>query len=72
MENVYVYLVKLPPRVNEMVVPCVGGYTVYIDETLDDAHRLAAYDHALKHISRNDFDRDDVQQIESDTHENAL
>lgn len=69
MENVYVYLVKLPPHVNEMVVPCINGYTVYIDETLDDAHRIAAYDHALKHIKNSDFDKSDVQQIEANAHE---
>ena len=69
MENVYVYLVKLPPHTNEMVVPCLNGYTIYIDERLDDIHRLKAYNHALEHIRNNDFEKDNVQEIEMRAHE---
>ena len=72
MDQIYVYFVKLPFRVNEMVTPCLEGYTVYIDERLDEAHRLEAYRHALEHINHHDFERADVQQIEADAHENAL
>lgn len=72
MDQIYVYFVKLPLRVSEMVTPCLEGYTVYIDERLDEAHRLEAYQHALEHIKRHDFEKDDVQQIESEAHENAL
>ena len=64
MDNIYTYLVKLPPRIDEMVVPCLSGYTVYIDETLDTEHRLEAYEHALWHIRNNDFEKYDVQEIE--------
>lgn len=70
--DVYVYCVKLPFGIREMVTPCLEGYTVYIDERLDEAHRLEAYRHALEHIRRHDFEKNDVQQIESEAHENAL
>lgn len=69
MDDVFVYTVKLPTGVHEIVKPCLDGYTVYIDESLDDAHKLAAYRHALCHIMHNDFEKYDIQQIESDAHE---
>ena len=63
-EDIFVYLVDLPPGINEMVTPCCGGYTVYIDEALDDAHRMKAYHHAVEHIERKDFGKENVQKIE--------
>lgn len=54
-EDVYVYLVDFPAGIREAVTPCFGGYTVYIDEKLDRASQLRAYEHAMRHIRRNDF-----------------
>lgn len=70
MDDIYVYRVKLPGKVKECVLPCRDGYTIYIDETLDDAQALSAYRHALSHIHRRDcdFDCSSVQKIEFETH----
>lgn len=69
MDEVYVYLVDLPSGINEMVTPCADGdYTVYLSARLDNAHRQRAYEHALKHIRNNDFQKTDVQQIEAEAH----
>ena len=69
MDDVYVYFVPFPThKIHEMVVPCTDGYTVYIDEDLDQATREAAYAHAMEHIRAQDWDRDDVQQIEAQAH----
>lgn len=68
MDNIYVYTVRLPDRVYEAVAPCADGYTVWIDERLDDEHRRKAYKHALWHITNGDFERNDVQEIESQAH----
>ena len=71
-ENAYVYFTSLPDGINEMVVPCTDGYTIYIDESLNDDERLRAYKHALKHIDNRDFEGGDeksVQKIESEAHE---
>ncbi len=64
MDDIYVYTVKLPDKVDELVTPCIGGYTVWLSDRLDDAHRKEAYEHALWHIENGDFERDDVQEIE--------
>lgn len=68
MDDIYVYTVPLPAGVNEMVLPCVGGYTVYINIILDDDARIEAYNHAMKHIQHNDFNGGCVQSIEDIAH----
>ena len=68
MDDVFVYIVDLPENIAEMVVPCVGGYTVYLDAKLSYTGKLEAYHHALKHIDRNDFEKENVQKIEAEAH----
>lgn len=66
MDEIYVYLVDLPNGIREMVAPCSDGYTVYIDRNLSESDKYDAYWHAVEHIERNDWDKLDVNQIESD------
>ena len=68
MDNIYVYVVDLPPHVHEMITPCADGFTVYLDARLSRIGQMRAYDHALRHIKQNDFDRQNVQHIEFYTH----
>lgn len=68
MVDIYVYIVDLPGRVDEMVTPCLDGYTVYLNARLSYAGRVEAYHHAIRHIERNDFENDDVQKIEEEAH----
>lgn len=69
MDNVYIYLVDLPDRIDEMVTPCADGYTVYLNARLSYSGRVRAYHHAMTHIGRNDWKRDNVQEIEKEAHE---
>lgn len=55
MDDIYTYVVPLPPKVNEMVTPCIDGYTVYISDRLDREGQKKAYAHAVEHIKNNDF-----------------
>ena len=68
MDDVYIYTIPLPRRVREIVTPCSDGYTVYLSDRLDDAHRQKALRHALDHIRRGDLYKDDVQLIEAEAH----
>ena len=68
MDDIYVYLVDLPVSVPEMVAPCIGGYTIYLNARLAYADRVKAYLHALEHVARNDWEKDNVQVIEKDAH----
>ena len=67
MDDIYVYLVDMP--VNEAVCPCGAfGYTVYINTRLSNEARYRAFQHALRHIQNNDFEKTDIQQIEREAH----
>lgn len=68
MDNIYVYVIDLPPHVNEMVTPCYDGYTIYLDASLSPYGRKRAYNHALTHIEKHDFEKHDIQQIEREAH----
>lgn len=68
MDDFYVYLVDMPTTVHEMILPCVGGYTIYLNSRLSRQGQLTAYQHALKHVERNDWEKYDVQQIEFEAH----
>lgn len=69
--KIYTYSVHLPDGVNEAILPCADGYTIYIDIDLDEIQKKKALTHALKHIANNDFEKSDVQEIESDAHTNG-
>lgn len=68
MDDIFIYIIDLPANVTEMVVPCLDGYTVYINARLSSADALESYKHALTHISNFDFEKSDVQQIEASAH----
>ena len=67
--DIYVYIKDMPSKVHEAVVPCISGYTVYINSRLSRAGQEEAYLHALWHIEHNDFEsEEDVQTIEARAH----
>lgn len=73
IEDIFLYRVKFPNRSKqkEAVMSCFGGYTVYIDESLDHEQALKAYNHAVAHILRGDCDvYGNIQEIEADVHKN--
>ena len=62
-------LIDFPNKGKEMVIPNEdGSYTILINAKLSDAERMAAYEHAMKHIVGNDFEKDEVQKIEAKIH----
>lgn len=68
MDDIYVYVVDMPTTAAEMVMPCTGGYTIYLNAKLTQEERVKAYRHALRHVERNDWDKTDVQEIEYEAH----
>lgn len=69
--RIFIYFIDLPPHVHEMIVPCIEGFTVYLDIKDDDAHRQKSLIHALQHIERNDFNQNSVERIEADSRKGA-
>lgn len=71
MSDYHVYRTALPPHIREMITPDGedDGYTVYIDEKLDDAQAMRAYHHAVSHVVRGDFEiGGSADQIENSAH----
>ncbi len=54
-DNLYIYLIKLPTGINEAILPCEDGYTIYLDERLTGEQLIKAYEHAISHIEHGDF-----------------
>lgn len=68
-DNIYVYCINMPAGINESVVPCSDGYTVYLDRDLDETGRANAFRHALTHIRRGDHEAGgDIGRIEMEAH----
>lgn len=72
MDNVYVYYVQLPDGIDEAVLPCIDGYTIYIDSRQSKVEMEQAYKHAISHIINNDFEKFDVEQIETEADRREL
>lgn len=49
-----------------------GSYTILINARLSNEGQLKAYQHAMEHIKKNDFEKEDVQKIEFDAHSNTI
>lgn len=45
-----------------------GSYTILINAKLSDRGQVLAYKHALKHIVNEDFEKENVQEIERHAH----
>lgn len=66
-------IINFPNCGNEMVIKNEdGSYTVLINSKLSDKGRVIAYQHALRHIEEDDFNKYDVQEIEYDAHERRM
>lgn len=63
-------LIPFPPgKVHEAVVPNEDGtYTIFIDESLVQEQRYQRFLHAYEHITGNDFEKDNADKIERDSH----
>lgn len=68
MDDIFVYLTRLPAGIHEAVLPCSEGYTIYLNEIDSRSRQMEAYEHAMKHIQSDDWKRTDVQSIESKCH----
>lgn len=67
-DKIYTFITDLPDGINEMVCPCYDGFNVYIDSRLDEEARLKAFEHALGHIVRGDYEMESIQKIETEAH----
>lgn len=68
-QDVNVVFRDFPNNGKEMVIPNEdGSYTIFINARLNYEQQLKAYLHAMKHITGEDFQKNDIQHIEYYAH----
>ena len=59
----------LPPRVKGFTVLKDGYYTIVLNHNLTREQNEKSYKHELKHIQNGDFEKIDIQDIETLAHQ---
>lgn len=74
MIDYQVRLIQFPPgSIKEAVTENEdGSYTIFIEQALSHEEQQKKFLHALKHITGNDFSKEDVQIIETAAHWSAI
>lgn len=69
MTDVYIYQIDMPRGFHEAVSPgWEDDCTVYVNSKDSIARRIKSVDHAIKHLKRDDFNKENVQQVEAEAH----
>ncbi|MDO4468689.1 MAG: hypothetical protein Q4C84_02465 [Bacillota bacterium] len=62
-------IILMDMTVNEVVTENEdGSYTIFINSRMNYEKQMKAYLHAMKHITGDDFQKEDVQSIEYRAH----
>lgn len=69
MEEINVQLLDMDTKVPEHLVKnSDDSYTIFLNARLSYESHVKSYYHALRHIQDDDFFREDVQEIEQNSH----
>lgn len=72
-EAIGVHVIDMDTAVHEQVVSNEdGSFSIFINARLNFEAQMLAYHHALIHIANDDFRKNDVDEIETDAHNNTL
>ena len=70
MEDINIQLLDMDTKIPEHLVKNNDdSYTVFLNARLSQESRLKSYYHALQHIAEHDFEKENVQEIEWETHD---
>lgn len=71
MEEINIQVLDMDTKIPEQLVKNDDdSYTVFLNARLSNEGRIKSYLHALNHIKHNDFEKGNVQYIESEAHRN--
>ena len=69
MEDINVVMLDMAIGIEEQVTKNAdGSYTIFLNTRYTYEHHVANIMHALRHIQSHDWERDSVQEIESEAH----
>lgn len=69
LEKINVQILNMDTKIPEQLIKNDDdSYTIFLNARLSQESRMKSYYHALQHINGNDFEKDNVQEIEELTH----
>lgn len=69
MGEINVQLLNMDTKIPEQLVKNEDdSYTIFLNARLSQESRLKSYYHALQHIKEHDFEKEDADKIEVQTH----
>lgn len=69
MKEINVQFLNMDTKIPEQLVKNGDdSYTIFLNAKLSHENQLKSYYHALRHIQEQDFEKEDVQEIEQETH----
>ena len=73
MDDINVQILDMDTKVPEHLVKNNDdSYTIFLNARMSHENQIASYYHALKHITEDDFQKENVQEIEKSTHNKIL
>lgn len=71
LDDINVQILDMDTKVPEHLVKNNDdSYTIFLNARMSRENQIASYYHALKHIERNDYNMENVQEIEKNAHNN--
>ena len=71
LDDINVQILDMDTKVHEHLVKNNDdSYTIFLNARMSRENQIASYYHALKHIERNDYNMENVQEIEKNAHNN--
>ena len=68
-EDITIKVIDMEIGIHEQVIKASDGhYTIFLNARDAVDQRMLAYEHAIQHLRNEDFEKDDVQKIETDAH----
>lgn len=69
MDEINVQILNMDTKIPEQLIKNDDdSYTIFLNARLSQESRMKSYYHALTHIKQHDFEKENVQEIEQETH----
>lgn len=73
LDDINVQILDMDTKVPEHLVKNNDdSYTIFLNARMSRENQIASYYHALKHITEDDFQKENVQEIEKSTHSSKI
>lgn len=73
LDDINVQILDMDTKVPEHIVKNNDdSYTIFLNARMSRENQIASYYHALKHITEDDFQKENVQEIEKSTHSSKI